>query len=86
MQPVRELNEQHAHIARHCNDELAKIFRLLASFTAQLNLGEFCDPIYEPRDFVAELFGDVFNRGVGIFNGIVQQRGRNACRVGMELC
>jgi hypothetical protein len=75
VQPVGELDEQHADVAAHRDDHLAD--RLGLSALAVLDLVELGDAVHEHRDFVPEVGGQLVERVVGVFDRVMQQRGRD---------
>ena len=85
MEAIGELDQQHAHVGRNGEEELAQIFRLrfLARNQVQpLDLGEAVD---DGADLGAEQLIDLGPGSVGILDGIVQQRDRNGGVVELEV-
>ena len=85
VQAVGELDEQDAYVGRNGKEELAQIFRLrfLARDEVQpLDLGEAVD---DGADLGAEQLVDLGPRGVGVLNGVVQQRDRNGGVIELEV-
>ena len=74
VQPVGELDQQHANIFRHRQDQLAEIFRLLGLVGLQFDARQFGDAVDQPRDVRAEQFLDVFQRGQRVLDRVMQQR------------
>ena len=72
VQPVGELDDQHARVAGHRDDHLAD--RLGLGRRAELDLVELGDAVDEVRDLGAELRLDVGERQPGVLDGVVQQR------------
>ena len=73
VQPVRQLDQQHADIFRHREDQFAEIFRLLGLIGLQFDARQLGDAVNQPRDAGAELFLDILERGERILDRIMQQ-------------
>ena len=54
VQPVGELDQQHADVAAHRQHELAEILRLLGAVGLQFEPGQLGDAIDQAGDFLAE--------------------------------
>ena len=72
VQPVGDLDHQHASIARHRDDHLAD--RLALGGVAQLDLVELGHAVDEVAHLRAELGGQCLERVAGVLDGVVQQR------------
>ena len=72
VQPVAELDDQHARVAGHRDDHLADGLGLRR--VAQLDLVELRDPVDEVRDLLAEVGAQLLQRVAGVLDGVVQQR------------
>ena len=83
VQTVRQLNEQNPNILTHGQQQLAKILGLLCTVRLQFQLGKLGDAPDQERDLTAELLSDLFARGLGILNRVVQQRSDD--RRGIEM-
>jgi hypothetical protein len=70
VQPVGELDHQHARVAGHRHDHLAD--RLGLGRRAELDLVELGDPVDEMGDLGAEVGGDVVQGQPGVLDGVVQ--------------
>ena len=81
---VGELDHQHADVFRHCDDHLAH--GLCLRRLAVLHLVEFGDAVDKHRDLFAELSGQLVERVVGVFDGVVQKRSGNRHRGNAEFC
>ena len=81
VQPVRELHEQDADVFGHREHELAQIFAMLFGVGLEFELRELGDAVDQPRDFGAEQPLHIGERGVGVFDDVMQQGGRDRRRV-----
>ena len=54
VQPVRELDDQHANVLAHRQDQLAEILRLLGAVRLQFQPGELGDAVDQPGHLGAE--------------------------------
>lgn len=59
MQPVGQLNDDHADILRHGKEHLADILRLLFLLGGKRHLAELCHTIHKVGDGLAEFRGDI---------------------------
>ena len=59
VQPVRELDQDHAHVLGHRDDQLAVVLRLGLLAALELDARQLRDALDELRDLVAELGADV---------------------------
>ena len=74
VQPVGELDQQHAHVVGDRQQELAQVLRLLGLARDEvepLQLGEALDQL---ADVLAEQLVDLGAGGLGVLDGVVQQR------------
>ena len=85
VQPVSQLDQQHADIFGHGEQELAQVFRRTFILGHCLDLGKFGDAIDQPRDFGAEMRLDILDRGKGVFHRIMQQRGDDGRLIELEV-
>ena len=83
MQPIRELDENDAHIARHRQQHFAEIFRLCFFEGGELELVQFGNTIDQIGNRLAEFFGDVSLGGRRILDHVVQQRRDQCLRIEM---
>ena len=81
VQPVGHFDQNHAHIADHRQQHLADVFRLAIFAVGELDFVDLGYAFDNVRDLLAELFGDVFGGYGGVFDGVVQQPGRDGGRV-----
>ena len=77
VQPVGELDQQHADVVRHREQQLAEVLGLLGVRGLQLELVELGDAVDQAGDLGAEQPLELGQRGAGVLDGIVQQRGRD---------
>ena len=85
MQTVRQLDQQHAQVLAHGEQELAQVFRRALVLGHHLDLGELGDAIDQPRNVGAEELLDLLDRGQRIFHGIVEQRGDDRLLIELQL-
>ena len=85
VQPVGQLDEQHADIVRHGEQELAEILGGALALGLRLDLGELSDAVDHARDIVAEQALDVLGRGHRVLDRIVQDRGDDRLVVEMQV-
>ena len=83
VQPVGQLDDQHARVARHRDDHLAD--RLGLGGRAELDLVELRDAVDEVRDLGPEVGRELVQRVGGVLDGVVQQRGDQRRRVHPQL-
>ena len=83
VQPVGELDDEHADVLRHRDDHLAHRLRLRA--VAVLQLVELGDAVDEHRDLVAEVGPHHVERVVGVLDRVVQHRGGERLRADAEV-
>jgi hypothetical protein len=72
VQAIRQLDHEHADVLRHRDDHLAH--RLGLRGVAVLDLVELGHAVDEHGDLIAELLGQLLERVLGVFDGVVQQR------------
>jgi len=85
VEPVGELDQDHAHVLRHRHDHLAVVLclRLLAALEA--DPGELGDALDERCDVRPESGSELVEVGIGVLDHVVQQRGGNRLLVEVEL-
>ena len=81
VQPVGELDQQHADVVRHGEQELAEIFGGALALGLRLDLAELGDAIDHARNLGAEQPLDLVIGGDGILDRVVQNRGRDRLAV-----
>jgi len=85
VEPVGELDENHADVADHRHHHLAEVFRLRLIRVVELHLGQFADPVDHLGDLFAEIGRELLLGGAGVLDDIVQQGGRDAARIHVHL-
>ena len=85
VQTVRELDEQHADVARNGDQELAEIFRLLGLLGDEVEALDLGQAIDQAADLGAEHLVDFGPRRVGILDHVVQQRRRDGRVVELQV-
>ena len=84
VQPVGELDQQHADVLGHRQQQLAEVLGLRGLRRLQLELVELGDAVDQPRHGPAEQPLDLLERGAGVLDGVVQQGGRDRGAVELE--
>ena len=74
VQPVGELDQDHAQVFGHRHDELAVVLRLGVLATLELDARQLRHPLDEGCDLVAELRPYLFDVGAGVLDDVVKQR------------
>ena len=85
VQPVRELDQDHADVLGHRDDHLAVVLRLRLLAALELDPRQLRDALDEPRDLVAELGAHVVDVRLRVLDDVVQERGRDRLLVEPEL-
>ena len=85
VQPVGELDQQHANVVRHGEQELAQILGLALAVGLRLDLRQLGDAIDQPADACAEQAVDLFLRRHRILDGIVQDAGGDGLVIQLEV-
>ncbi len=83
VQAIGELDEDDPNVADHRQHHLAEALGLGLGAGTKLDLIELADAVHQQRDFVAELFLDLLESGVGVFDRIVQDCRHD--RLGVEV-
>ena len=81
VQPVGELDQNHAHVGDHGQQHLAHIFGLPVLAIGKLDLVDIGDAFDDAGHLLAESGFDLLVGGGRIFNRVVQQAGGNGGRV-----
>ena len=81
VQPVGELDQDHAHVARHREQHLAEVFRLRFLAIAKLDLVQLRQPVDQFRDLRAESLGDFGLGDALVLHHVVQQRRHDRLRI-----
>ena len=79
--PVRQTDEENPDIGGHRQNHLPEIFRLALLLIAEGDLADLRQPVDEECDLFAELLFDLFERGQGIFDRIVEEPGHEGGRI-----
>ena len=85
VQPIRELDQDHADVFRHREQHLPEVLRLVLRTTRELDLadlGETCD---EVPDFLSKLIAQLLLGGQRVLDGVVQESGRDRDRIQAHL-
>src|SRR4051794_4296137 len=85
VQAIRELDQDHAHVLGHGDDQLAVVLRLRLLATLELHAGQLGHTFHELRDLVAELGAHVVEVDVGVLDDVVEQRRRDRLVVELQL-
>ena len=85
VQPVGKLDQQHADIVGHREQEFAEVFGGAFVFGLRLDLAELGDAVDEPADVTAEQAFDLLGRRQRIFERVVEQRGDDRLGIEMEV-
>ena len=85
VEAVGQLDEQHADIIGHGEQEFAQIFRGPLVVGLRLDLRQLGHPVDQPGDFLAEQLGDFFRRGQRVLDRVVEQCGDNGLLVQLEI-
>ena len=85
VQPVGELDQQHAHVVGDRQQELAQVLRLLRLLGDEVELLELGQALDQRADVVAEHLVDLGAGRGGILDGVVQQGGRDGGVVELEV-
>ena len=85
VQPVGELDQQDADVLRHRDEHLAHRRGLLRFAGRELQAFDLGDAVDDRRDLDAEGFLDALLGELGVFDRVVQQRGRDGDVVEAEI-
>ena len=85
VQPIGELDQQHAHVVGNRQQQLAEIFRLLGFFGNQIEFFQLGQTLDQRADIVTEQAVDFGAGRLGILDGVVQQRGGDGRVVELEV-
>ena len=81
VQPVGQLDQDHAHIARHGEQHLAEIFCLGMGLRLEFDLVQLGNAVYQFGDLFAELRADFLAGGCCVLHHVMQQRGHDGLGV-----
>jgi hypothetical protein len=85
VQPVGELDQQHADVLAHRQQELAQVLGDALVVGQLLDLGQLGDPVDELGDVGAEHLLDFIDRRQRVLDGVVEQRGDDRLLVELEV-
>ena len=85
VQAVGELDEQHAHVGRDREQELAEILALRGALRDEVEALDLGQPVDEFADLLPERGLDLVEGGGGILHGIVKDSGRDGGVVELEI-
>ena len=85
VQPVRKFHQDNADVLDHREHHLAEALGLGLGAAAKLDLVELADAIHDQCNLGAKLLFDLFEGGVRVFDGVVQNGGDNGLGVEMHL-
>jgi len=85
VQPVRELDQDHADVLGHRDDHLAVVLGLGLLAALEADPGELRDALDEPGDLVAERGAHVVDVGLGVLDDVVEERGCDRLLVQAQL-
>ncbi len=85
VQPVGELDQQHPHVVGDGEQKLAQVLGLLGLLGDEIEPLQLGQALDQKPDLVAEQAIDLGAGGVGILDGVVQQRRRDGGVVELEL-
>ena len=85
MQAVRQLDEQHADILGHGEQEFAQVLRRALVFRHGLDLGELGHAVDQPRHLGSEIGLDILDRGQRVFDRVMKQRGHDCFLIELQI-
>ena len=85
VETVGELDQDHAHVFRHRDDQLAVVLGLGLLAALELHAGQLRDALDELRDLVAELGAHVVELDIGVLDDVVEEGGGDRLVVELEL-
>ncbi len=81
VQPVGQLDDDHADVVDHRQQHLAVVLRLAILGRVEVDLAQLGDAVDAARHFIAEVLLDIRRGDAGVFHDVVQQPGLDADRV-----
>ena len=85
VQPFGQLDQQHADVLAHRQEELAQVLRRALVVGQLLDLAELGHPVDQPRDLRAEALLDLLDRDQRVLDRVVEQRGDDRVLVELEV-
>ena len=85
MQTVGKFNDDDANVLGHGEEHLAQRERLLLVHAVDFDVGELGHAIDELGHRIAKQAGNIGERGLGVLDGIVQQRGAHHVTIHLEI-
>ena len=85
VQPVGELDQQHADVVGDGEQKLTQVFRLLRFLGDEIELFQLGQSLDQNADVVTEQALDLGTGGVGILDGVVEERRGNGGVVELEI-
>ena len=85
VEPVGELDQDHADVLRHRHDHLAVVLGLGLLAALERDPRQLRDALDELRDLVAELGAELVELGLGVLDDVVQERRGDRLLVEVEL-
>ena len=85
VQPVGELDQQHAHVFGDRQQQLAQVFGLLGLLGDEVELLQLGQPLDQLAELRPEQLVDLLAGGGGVLDGVVQQRDRDRRLVEMHV-
>ena len=85
VQPVGELDQQHADVVAQGEQELAQILGGALVLRLRLDLAELGDAVDQPGDVLAEQLLDLLGRGERVLDRVVEDRGDDRLVVELEV-
>ena len=85
VEPVCELDQDHADVLRHRDDHLAVVLGLGLLATLEADPGQLRDALDELRDVGAELREHLVELGLGVLDDVVEQGRRDRLLVEVQL-
>jgi len=85
VEPVGELDQDDAHVARHREQHLAEVLGLRVLLGLELDAIELGQAVHELRHRLAEALGDLLLGDFGVLHDVVQQRRHHGLRVELPI-
>jgi hypothetical protein len=85
VQPVGQLDEEHAHVLGDREQQLAQVLGLLGLLGDEVELLQLGQALDQPCRYRAEQLVDLLPRGAGVLDRVVQQRNRDGRLVHMHV-